>query len=70
MILDHLSSAVVLLDSDLRPLYLNQAAEGLLAVSQQHASSSLTCCAMPTSWSWRCARRWPVACRSPSARRA
>lgn len=37
LILDHLSSAVVLLDSALRPLYLNQAAEGLLAVSQQHA---------------------------------
>ncbi len=36
-ILEHLSSAVVLLDRQLRPLYLNPAAEGLLAVSRQHA---------------------------------
>lgn len=37
LILDHLTSAVILLDRHLRPLYLNPAAEGLLAVSQQHA---------------------------------
>lgn len=37
LILGHLSNAVVLLDKDLRFLYLNQAAEGLLAVSNQHA---------------------------------
>jgi two-component system nitrogen regulation sensor histidine kinase GlnL len=41
MILDHLSSAVVLLDKNLRYLYLNQAAEGLLAVSHQHAYGQL-----------------------------
>ncbi|HQQ61951.1 MAG TPA: nitrogen regulation protein NR(II) [Pseudomonadales bacterium] len=37
MILDHLSSAVAVLDNDLRTLYLNPSAEGLLAVSKQHA---------------------------------
>jgi two-component system nitrogen regulation sensor histidine kinase GlnL len=37
LILDHLSSAVILLDEGLCSIYLNQAAEGLLAVSQQHA---------------------------------
>lgn len=37
LILDHLSSAVVLLDSGLKVLHCNQAAEGLLAVSRQHA---------------------------------
>ncbi|HSC75238.1 MAG TPA: nitrogen regulation protein NR(II), partial [Pseudomonadales bacterium] len=41
LILDHLSSAVVLLDKDLRYLYLNQAAEALLAVSHQHACGQL-----------------------------
>ncbi len=40
-ILDQLSSAVVLLDADLRTRYLNQAAEGILAVSFQHASGLL-----------------------------
>jgi signal transduction histidine kinase len=37
LILDHLSGAVVLLDRDLIVLHCNQAAEGLLAVSRQHA---------------------------------
>jgi two-component system nitrogen regulation sensor histidine kinase GlnL len=37
LILDNLSSAVVLLGPDLQTRYLNQAAEGLLAVSRQHA---------------------------------
>lgn len=37
LILDHLSSAVLLLDDSLRVLYCNQAAEGLLAVSRHHA---------------------------------
>jgi two-component system nitrogen regulation sensor histidine kinase GlnL len=41
LILDHLSNAVVLLNQDLRAQYLNQAAEGLLAVSQQHAFGQL-----------------------------
>lgn len=41
LILDHLSSAVVLLNQDLRARYLNQAAEGLLAVSHQHAFGQL-----------------------------
>jgi two-component system nitrogen regulation sensor histidine kinase GlnL len=41
LILDHLSSAVVLLDKNLRYLYLNQAAEALLAVSHQHAHGQL-----------------------------
>ena len=36
-VLDQLTTAVVMLDADLRPVYLNQAAQGLLAVSQQHA---------------------------------
>lgn len=40
-LLDQLSSAVVMLDADLRPLYLNQAAEGMLAVSLQHARGQL-----------------------------
>lgn len=37
LILEHLSSAVVVLKHDLTVLYINQAAEGLLAVSLQHA---------------------------------
>jgi two-component system nitrogen regulation sensor histidine kinase GlnL len=37
-LLDQLSGAVVLLDAELRPLYLNPAAEGMLAVSRQHAA--------------------------------
>lgn len=41
LILGHLSNAVVLLDQGLRFLYLNQAAEGLLAVSNQHARGQL-----------------------------
>jgi two-component system nitrogen regulation sensor histidine kinase GlnL len=41
VILDHLSSAVVVLDNNLQTLYLNQSAEGLLAVSKQHAQGQL-----------------------------
>jgi two-component system nitrogen regulation sensor histidine kinase GlnL len=37
LMLDHLSCAVILLDASLRPLFLNQSAENLLAVSKQHA---------------------------------
>jgi two-component system nitrogen regulation sensor histidine kinase GlnL len=40
-LLDQLSSAVVMLDSELRPQYMNQAAEGLLAVSLQHARGQI-----------------------------
>lgn len=43
VLLDHLSSAVVVLDPDLRTLYLNQSAEGLLAVSIQHARGQAFC---------------------------
>lgn len=37
-LLDHLGSAIVLLDGELKAIYLNPAAEDLLAVSCQHAS--------------------------------
>lgn len=38
-LLDHLGSAIVLLDEGFRVVYLNSAAEGLLATSHQHATN-------------------------------